>query len=141
MPVNPCSGAVAASETVSPGNNSRQALLDTGATAYQPIVGAEVFAGGGIPVVFDCVGTKESLAQSLRFVAPRGRIILHGCAALISRLDLTLLWALEIQITGFAGYGMKDWEGARVHTFDFTHQLSSETNVPIKKNSLLIHFH
>jgi L-iditol 2-dehydrogenase len=122
-----------ASVTVSPGINARQALLDTGATAYQPIVGAEVFAGGGFPVVFDCVGIKESLDQSLRFVAPRGRIILLGCAARISQLDLTFLWAREIEISGFAGYGMEDWEGAHVHTFDVTHQLLSETNVPIEK--------
>jgi hypothetical protein len=35
------------------------------------MIGPEVFAGGGFPLVFDCVGGKDSLDQALRFVAPR----------------------------------------------------------------------
>ena len=35
---------------------------------------------GGADVVFDCVGTAESLAQALAMVRPRGRVVLVGHA-------------------------------------------------------------
>jgi L-iditol 2-dehydrogenase len=122
-----------ASDTTAPGASARSGLLGTGATAYQPIVGPEVFAGGGYPLVFDCVGSKESLDQALRFVAPRGKIILLGCASEIGNLDLTFLWAHEVQIAGFVGYGTESWRGERLHTFEVTHRLLGETRAPIAK--------
>jgi threonine dehydrogenase-like Zn-dependent dehydrogenase len=122
-----------ASDTAAPGAGARKALLDTGATAYQPIVGSEVFAGGGFPLVFDCVGSKESLDQALRFVTPRGKVILLGCAGQIGNVDLTFLWAREVQIIGFVGYGTESWRGERLHTFEVTHWLLSETRAPIAK--------
>src|SRR5688572_17277929 len=38
-----------ASGVVTPGDDARDALVRTGAQAYMPIVGAEVYAGGGFP--------------------------------------------------------------------------------------------
>ncbi len=55
-----------ASEVISPGPEARQALVDTGAMAYQPLVGPEVYAGGGFELVFDCVGSQGSLEQCRR---------------------------------------------------------------------------
>jgi len=110
--------ALGADEVVRPGAQARQALIDTGARAYMPIVGPEVYAGGGFSVVFDCVGSESSLAQSLGFAAPRGRIVLLGCAGRLKKLDLTFLWAREVQATGCVGYGTEDWDGRRRHTFE-----------------------
>jgi L-iditol 2-dehydrogenase len=109
-----------ADEVVTPGHEARQVLVETGAMAYQPIIGDEVFSGGGFPLVFDCVGNRGSLEQALRFAAPRGRIVLLGCAAEIPRLDLTFLWARELELRGFVGYGMERWRGEERHTFDVT---------------------
>jgi L-iditol 2-dehydrogenase len=75
-----------ADQVVRPGPEARQVLVDTGALAYQPILGDEVFSGGGFPLVFDCVGNAGSLKQALRFAAPRGRVVMLGCAAEIPRL-------------------------------------------------------
>lgn len=122
-----------ASVTVAPGPGARGALLATGATAYKPIIGSEVFAGGGFPLVFDCVGSRASLDQALRFVAPRGKVVLLGCAGEIGNIDLTFLWAREVQVAGFAGYGTEDWRGERLHTFNVTHQLLSENGAPIAR--------
>ena len=112
--------ALGADETATPGDEARQALVDTGARAYMPVVGDEVYAGGGFDFVFDCVGNASSLAQSLRFASPRGRIVLLGCAGQLKNLDLTFLWARELQVQGFVGYGMEEWDGRRRHTFDVT---------------------
>ncbi|MFP3948281.1 MAG: zinc-dependent alcohol dehydrogenase, partial [Longimicrobiales bacterium] len=111
---------VGASRVVSPGDEARQALIDTGASAYQPLVGPEVYSGGGFPLVFDCVGSRSSLDQSLRHAAPRGRLVLLGCAGEMKKLDLTFLWARELEVKGFVGYGRERWEGEEAHTFEVT---------------------
>jgi threonine dehydrogenase-like Zn-dependent dehydrogenase len=116
-----------ASENVRPGGEARAALLRTGASAHKPIIGGEVFAGGGFPVIFDCVGNAGSLRQALRFAATRGRVVVLGCAAEIPRLDLSFLWARELRITGFVGYGMEDFHGHRRHTFQVAQQLLTES--------------
>lgn len=123
--------AFGASLVVAPGDEARQALVQTGAQAYMPIVGDEVYAGGGFPLIFDCVGSKVTLQQSLRFAAPRGRIVMLGCAAEIKKLDLTFLWARELAVKGFVGYGREAWEGGHAHTFQVAHDLIVKTGAPV----------
>lgn len=120
-----------ASEVVSPGAEARQSLVETGARAYMPIVGDEVYAGGGFPLIFDCVGSRQSLGQALRFAAPRGRIVMLGCAAELRKLDLTFVWARELTVKGFMCYGREDWRGGHAHTFRVTHDLLLETGAPV----------
>ena len=115
-----------ATEVMSPGPEARQALVDTGAMAYQPLVGPEVYAGGGFDLVFDCVGSQGSLDQALRFTSPRGQVVMLGCVAQMSRLDLTFVWARELGIKGFVGYGQEEWRGERMHTFEVTQRLLEE---------------
>ncbi len=122
-----------ASETVKPGVEARQVLTETGALAYQPIIGDEVYSGGGFPTVFDCVGNRGSLTQALRYTAPRGRIVMLGCSAEIPKLDLTFLWARELEVKGFVGYGMEEWRGERRHTFQITHDLILESGIPVQE--------
>ena len=122
-----------ASETVSPGPEARSALIGTGAAAYMPIIGSEVFAGGGFPLIFDCVGSQQTLDQSLRFACPRGRIVVLGCAAEMRKLDLTLTWAREIEVKGYIAYGAEEWRGERVHTFDATLAALAEMRSPISE--------
>ncbi len=123
--------ALGASEVVSPGDEARQALVDTGASAYMPIVGDEVYVGGGFPLIFDCVGSRQSLDQSLRYAAARGRIVMLGCAAEIRKLDLTFVWAHEITVRGFVCYGRESWEGGHPHTFRITHDLLVRGGAPV----------
>lgn len=110
--------ALGADETITPGDEARQALIDTGTRAYMPVVGPEVYAGGGFRLVFDCVGNRSSLVQALGFASMRGRIVVLGCAGQIRKLDLTFLWAKELRLQGYVGYGAEEWRGRRVHTFE-----------------------
>jgi len=125
--------AMGADEVVKPGAEARQVLVETGAMAYQPIIGDEVYSGGGFPLIFDCVGNAGSLQQALRFAAPRGRVVMLGCAAEISRLDLTFVWSRELEIRGFVGYGTEEWRGDRRHTFEATLQCLQESEVPVEE--------
>jgi len=122
-----------ASEIVSPGDEARQALIDTGAQGYMPIIGDEVYSGGGFPLIFDCVGSGETVKQSLRYAAPRGRIVMLGCAAEIRKLDLTFVWARELEVKGFVCYGDEEWRGERKHTFQVTHDMLLETGAPVER--------
>jgi threonine dehydrogenase-like Zn-dependent dehydrogenase len=122
-----------ASDVVTPGDAARDALVRTGAQAYMPIVGDEVYAGGGFPCVFDCVGSAESLDQAMRYASPRARIVLLGCAAKLSRLDLTFLWARELDVKGYVGYGLERFRGVERHTFEITQELIQESKVPLEE--------
>lgn len=125
--------ALGADTIVAPGQEARQALVDSGAQAYMPIVGDEVFAGGGFPLIFDCVGSGQTIKQALRFASPRARIVMLGCAAEIAKLDLTFMWARELDLKGFVGYGRESWRGGHAHTFVITHDLLLETAPPVDR--------
>jgi threonine dehydrogenase-like Zn-dependent dehydrogenase len=125
--------ALGASSVVTPGDGARQALIDTGAQAYMPIVGPEVYSGGGFPLIYDCVGSRESLEQALRYASARGRIVLLGCAGQLGRIDLTFLWSRELDVKGFVGYGTERWHDRDAHTFEITQQLLVETGAPVDR--------
>jgi threonine dehydrogenase-like Zn-dependent dehydrogenase len=125
--------ALGASDVISPGEEARQALIDTGTSAYMPIIGDEVYAGGGFPLIFDCVGSGQTIKQALRYAAPRGEIVMLGCAAQIPKLDLTFIWARELRIHGYVCYGREEWRGELSHTFQITHDLLLETGAPVER--------
>ena len=123
--------ALGATEVTAPGPEARQALIETGASAYMPVVGPEVYSGGGFPLIYDCVGNRSSVAQSLSFASPRARIVVIGCVAEFKKLDLTFVWARELHIRGAVGYGQENWRGEWRHTFEITHDLLVETGAPV----------
>lgn len=124
--------SLGASSVIAPGDEARESLVATGAQAYMPIVGDEVYAGGGFPLIFDCVGSGQTIKQSLGYAALRGKIVLLGCAAEIPKLDLTFVWAHELEIKGFQCYGDEEWRGRTAHTFDVTHEMLLETGAPVE---------
>jgi threonine dehydrogenase-like Zn-dependent dehydrogenase len=123
--------AFGATTIVKPGDEAREALLRTGARPYSPIIGDEVYSGGGFPLVYDCVGSGQTLAQALRYATPRGKIVMLGCAHEIPKLDLTFTWARELEIKGFVGYGRDFFRGEQIHTYLATLQLMQETAAPL----------
>ena len=122
-----------ATETVAPGAEAREAMIRTGAKAHKPIIGDEVFAGGGFPLIFDCVGSRATLSQALGFAAERGRIVVLGCAAQIPKLDLSFLWSRELVVQGSVGYATEQWQGRSVHTFELTHEFMRTSDAPLSE--------
>ncbi|HEY5250475.1 MAG TPA: zinc-binding dehydrogenase, partial [Acidimicrobiales bacterium] len=72
---------------------------------------------GGADVVVDCVGTSDSIAQSLTMVRPRGRVVLMGMPGKVT-LDLASLWHREVALAGAYAYGSERTGGAVRRTFD-----------------------
>jgi threonine dehydrogenase-like Zn-dependent dehydrogenase len=76
--------------------------------------GSLVLAGRlteGADVVFDCVGSTESITHALGMLRPRGRVVLVGMPAKVS-IDLAPLWHRELTIVGAYAYGTEQAPGA-----------------------------
>jgi threonine dehydrogenase-like Zn-dependent dehydrogenase len=84
-------------------------------------------------MIFDCVGSRATLSQSLGFAVERGRIVVLGCAAKVPDLDLSFLWARELTIRGFFGYAIEEWRGRTKHTFEITHELMRASEAPLSE--------
>ncbi len=72
---------------------------------------------GGADIVVDCVGSAESISQSLAMVRPRGRVVLVGMPGKTS-LDLASLWHREVSLVGAYAYGCERSGAADRRTFD-----------------------
>lgn len=77
---------------------------------------------GGADVTIDCVGSAESISQTLAVTRPGGRVILVGMPG-VETLDLTPLWQREISVVGAYAYGTETVGGQRVRTFDLAFEL------------------
>jgi threonine dehydrogenase-like Zn-dependent dehydrogenase len=69
------------------------------------------YVSGGAPVVVDCVGTSDSLADALRIVAPGGTVLVVGMPG-HTQLDLTSLWHRESNLRGCYAYTRPDFDDA-----------------------------
>jgi L-iditol 2-dehydrogenase len=73
------------------------------ARAYRPTL-APRFVEGGPSLVFDTVGSRRSVADSLALAREGGRIVLVGAAARVT-VDFTRLWYRQLTIAGIFAYG------------------------------------
>jgi threonine dehydrogenase-like Zn-dependent dehydrogenase len=82
---------------------------------------------GGCDVVFDCVGSSDSIGDALRIVRPGGRIVLVGMAG-VTNIDLTPLWQREVSLSGTYAYGVEPFLNGR-RTFDAAFELAERHNL------------
>jgi len=71
---------------------------------------------GGADLVYDCVGSAESLAESLSVAAPGGTVVVVGMPGHVG-VDLTPLWQREVRLVGAYAYGPEPAAGGR-HSFE-----------------------
>lgn len=71
----------------------------TGACHVQASLGNRVLLGG-FDVVYDAVGSSQSVNGALRWVRGRGTVVLVGVSMRTMRLDLTPVWHQEIDLLG-----------------------------------------
>jgi threonine dehydrogenase-like Zn-dependent dehydrogenase len=82
----------------------------------------------GADIVFDCVGSRRSIEQSLEMLRPGGHIVLVGMGYKTA-IDLSPLWHRELSITGSYTYGMEKINGNTRRTFDMAIELAYEANL------------
>ncbi len=104
------------------------------ARAVRRSVGSLVLGGrltGGADVVFDCVGSAESLSQALALVRPHGRVVMVGMPAKVD-VDLAPLWQREVTLVGAYAYGIEQSaapDGAERRTFDLALELVEQAGL------------
>jgi threonine dehydrogenase-like Zn-dependent dehydrogenase len=117
-----------ADQVVEPSEILRAARRLSGSLAVTSDSGRIERLAGGADMVFDCVGSEDSLAQSLAATRPGGTIVLVGMPGTV-RVDLAPLWQREVNLRGAYAYGMERRpEGDRA-TFDMAFELVAEARL------------
>lgn len=81
---------------------------------------------GGYDVVYDCVGSKFTLRDSLRLVRAGGTVVIVGISLNRMKFDTSPIWFQEVDLIGSKTFGMEKMDGRRVHTFDLVIEMLQE---------------
>ncbi|HXG11708.1 MAG TPA: zinc-binding dehydrogenase [Gemmataceae bacterium] len=108
----------------------------SGATLHFPEIGKPTVLGG-FDLVFDCVGSAQSLDDSIRFTRARGMTILVGMPAIPKTVDWTTIWFKELEVKGVYAYGTEEVGGERRRTFELALRLLGTKRVDLA--SLVTH--
>lgn len=77
---------------------------------------------GGYDVVFECIGSRGTIEQALKWTRSRGQMVMvgmgHGRGA-----DMTAIWFGELTVVGSSGRGEEDFRGRKIHTYRMAHEL------------------
>lgn len=85
----------------------------------------------GFDVIYDCVGTTQTLDDAFRMTRPGGTVVLIGTASR-QKVDWSLVWHRELSVRGVAYYGDEDVpdrarvEAGRRRAFDVALDVLSE---------------
>lgn len=88
--------------------------------SYQEVertTGAKLFTGkfdnkmmlGGYEVIYDTIGSKKTIHDSLRWARARSTVVLVGLSPRTMQLDLTPIWYQEVDLIGTLAHGMEMW--------------------------------
>jgi threonine dehydrogenase-like Zn-dependent dehydrogenase len=92
---------------------------------HSPEIGKPVVMGGA-DRVFECVGSAGTMEDAVRLARPGGEATLVGMPSARSCLDLTALWYKEVSFAGSYAYGVEDYEGERVKSFELALRIAPE---------------
>jgi threonine dehydrogenase-like Zn-dependent dehydrogenase len=90
------------------------------------ITGAKYYRGqlnrgmllGGYDILYDCVGDRYTLRDSLRLARAGGAVVLVGISLNPLSLDTSPVWFQEVDLLGAKTFGMETLNGRKLHTFD-----------------------
>ena len=91
---------------------------------------------GGVDLVYDAVGNRNSVEDSLRLVRPQGTVMIVGMGH-PRWVDWDALTYKQLNVMGSHGRGVEEWRGRRRHTYEIVHELMAEGRFPSDK--LLTH--
>jgi threonine dehydrogenase-like Zn-dependent dehydrogenase len=99
-----------------------------GTEAYEPEIGKPVVMGGA-DRVFECVGSAGTMEDAVRLARPGGEVTLVGMPSARNCLDLTALWFKEVNLAGSYGYGVEDYEGEKIRSFELALRITPEVRL------------
>ena len=114
-----------ADEVVHPRETYGELTKMLGAERYRPELGKPVVMGGA-EKVFECVGAAGTIEDAVRLCAPGGEVALVGMPEARSCLDLTALWHKEVKLAGTYAYGVEEYRGEKVKSFELAMKIAPE---------------
>ena len=117
-----------ADEVVHPKKVYEELPAMLGTEAYKPELGKPVVMGGA-DRVFECVGAAGTMEDAVRLARPGGEVALVGMPSARSCLDLTALWYKEVGLTGSYAYGVEEYRGERVKSFELALRIAPEIDL------------
>ncbi len=91
---------------------------------------------GGYDVSFDCVGSRQSVNECLKWTAARGQVVMLGTGH-GGGVDLTPVWFRELHIIGAYGRQVEQFAGRAISTYVLVHNLMLEGKLNV--SPLLTH--
>ncbi len=91
---------------------------------------------GGVDVIYDTIGSAQTIETGLRVTRPRGSIVVTGVSR-PKKFEWTPHYFKEINLIGSNAFGVENFEGQRLHSFDIYFQLL--THGRLKIPSLVTH--
>ncbi len=91
----------------------------TGGSLFKPTLGTQIlFSGVGPDVIFDCVGSDETLSDSLHLVRCNGTLVIVGIDFNVTKkVDWALGTYKEVTIINRINQGVEEFNGHKVPTF------------------------
>ncbi len=80
----------------------------TGAQLYRGMFGNKMLLGG-YDLIYDTIGSKHTIHDSLRWTRADGTVVLVGLSLHTMHLDLTPIWYREVELIGSLGHGLEIW--------------------------------
>jgi threonine dehydrogenase-like Zn-dependent dehydrogenase len=100
----------------------------TSGKLYKPALGRRILYGNhGPDTIFDCVGTEETIANSLHLVRCNGTVVIVGVSfGVTKKVDWYLTISKELAVFGAMCYGKDQYQGELVPTFDLALQFLAQ---------------
>ncbi|HMK07661.1 MAG TPA: zinc-binding dehydrogenase [Anaerolineales bacterium] len=101
---------------LSHGDLYQQVADQTGGRLYRAMMNRGMILGG-YDVIYDCVGHRDTIIDSLRWARARGAVVLVGIDFSLLKVDLNPVWYQEVDLIGSHTFGREEADGRRRHTF------------------------
>jgi len=91
---------------------------------------------GGVDLVYDCVGTGQTLTDSMKYARSGGTVVEVGTSQ-ITLVDTAPLWFDELTLMGTNGRAIEQYDGRAMHTYEIVIELIRERKLDL--SGLLTH--
>jgi threonine dehydrogenase-like Zn-dependent dehydrogenase len=110
----------------------------TGAQMYTSQFGNQALLGG-YDVIYDTIGQRKTLHDSLRWARARGAVVVVGISLHLMNLDISPLWYQEVDLLGATSHGKEVWPGSHEECTTFSMVADLIKRKRIQPESLITH--
>jgi len=118
-----------ADDVISGGDEYEKVARATGGRLYVGPLSNKMLLGG-YDVIYDIVGTGQTIKDSLRWAQAGGTVVVVGISPRLMKTDLSPLWHQEVNLVGSVVHGIEEWHDQRIHGYDLVLQWMHSGTLP-----------